>query len=97
MQIKNCQTCHLQTSIIHKGRFTLWPLGREAKYTNCGVCISLERKVVFSWRIWISINIVDKIPSIEQTLGAKIYKNCYHVDILEGVILWLLAFGMKAQ
>jgi hypothetical protein len=65
------------------------------KYTNYGVCISVEKKFVHLRKVWVSINIVDKLCSTEQTLGAKTYKKCYHVGILEGVIFWPLAFSAK--
>jgi hypothetical protein len=65
------------------------------KYTNYGVCISVEKKFVHLRKVWVSINIVDKLCSTEQTLGAKTYKKCHHVGILEVVFLYLLTFNVK--
>jgi hypothetical protein len=48
-------------------------------------------------RVWISINIVNKLSSIGQTLDAKTHKKCCHVGILEGLVLWLLASSIKAE
>jgi hypothetical protein len=52
---------------------------------------------VFLKRIWISTNTVDNLLSIDQNFNTKTYKKCYNVDVLEGVVLWLLPSSMKAQ
>jgi hypothetical protein len=55
----------------YKWRFILQPLGQEElslrgqgrsplKYTNCGLCIILERKVCLLKESWVSINIMVK-------------------------------------
>jgi hypothetical protein len=48
-------------------------------------------------RIRISIDVMDKILFTGQILGAKTYKNCCHVSVLEVVVFWLLETTMKAQ
>jgi hypothetical protein len=58
------------------------------KYTNYRVCICLKRNFVRSRRVWVST---------KQTLGTETHKICYHVGILEGIVLWSLAFSMKAK
>jgi hypothetical protein len=57
----------------------------------------LKRKFVFSRRVWISINIADKLLAISQIFEAKTQKMCFHVDALEGIVFLLLAFSVKAQ
>ena len=59
------------------------------KYTNCGVCISLEKKVCLLEESLISINIEDKLSFAVQTLGTKTHKKFCHVNIKEGVV-WRL-------
>jgi hypothetical protein len=54
-------------------------------------------KFVCSRRVWVSINIVDKLSFTRQTLGAKTHKKCCHVDVLKGVVLWPLASSMKTE
>jgi hypothetical protein len=48
-------------------------------------------------RVWVSINIVDKLSSSIQSLGTKTHKKYCHVDILEGVVFWQLATSAKAE
>jgi hypothetical protein len=52
---------------------------------------------VLSRSIWVSINVMDKLLSTYQTLGAKTHKKYCHVRIFEGIGLWLLAFNVKLQ
>jgi hypothetical protein len=54
-------------------------------------------KIVCSSRLWVPNLVFDKLSSTSQNFGTKNHKICYHVDILEGVIHWLLNFSMKAQ
>ena len=65
------------------------------KYTNCGVSTSLEKKLVFSRKNWISILILDKHSSTKQTRGTKTNKKRCPKHILEGVVDWLLASNVK--
>jgi hypothetical protein len=47
--------------------------------------MSLEKKTfVLSRRVWISINILDKVLPTSQTLGAKTHKQCCHIDVSDG-------------
>jgi hypothetical protein len=52
---------------------------------------------ILSRRVLVSINIVDKLLSKSQIFGINTHKKCYHVDILAGVIFWLLTSNVKAQ
>jgi hypothetical protein len=45
------------------------------KYTNCVVCVCLERKVCLLRRVWVSIKSMDKLFSTRQTFGAKTPKK----------------------
>jgi hypothetical protein len=50
-----------------------------------------------SRRVWISINITDKLSPTKQILGTKTHKKCCHVGILESVGLWLMASSIKTE
>jgi hypothetical protein len=67
------------------------------KYINCGICINLEREVCPLKGNWVSIDIVNKLLSTGQILGANTHKKCYYVGNLKDIVLWSLAFSVKAQ
>jgi hypothetical protein len=53
-------------------------------YTNCGVCLCLEKKFVLLRRVWVSINIEDKLlPNSWRQNSQKVLS----IGILEGIVL----------
>jgi hypothetical protein len=56
-----------------------------------------KENFIFLKKMWIFILVLDKLSFTRQTLRAKIHKTSYYVSKLEGVVHWLMAFGMKAQ
>ena len=47
--------------------------------------------------VWIYILILYKLSSIGQTFGAKNLKKHYHVNILEGIVYWVMTSNLKAE
>jgi hypothetical protein len=62
-------------------------------YTNCGVCLCLEKKFVLLRRVWVSINIEDKLlPNSWRQNSQKVLS----IGILEYKLL-ILAFVLLTQ
>jgi hypothetical protein len=45
----------------------------------------------------LGVNIADKFFPTRQNFGAQNPKKCCHVDVLEALVRWLLAYSVKAE
>jgi hypothetical protein len=67
------------------------------KYTNCRLCISLERKVC---PLEVSLGFhkyCAQVFSHRTNSWCQTSKKCYHVGIMEAIVHWLLDCSVKAE